>query len=493
MDPFSKLPSLIQTEIFIHLQSEISIKKVIQASPSMLWRFVAYKKSVLSRIMNDILHEDTSGDLLRDALGIVYISDKASARKYQETKMWQTMELPGTLKHDQLETLWRLFSRMITFIEDYASKATSVYPPRAYLGIPDIINGNGSYFKGQRLETKVVRFMSLTGTERYRFLRAFARYELLCKIFYPRKRSPEETYTMEKQLIAMSEDSDLTMMTSVHEYYRGVYGALFAHCQDSWLPDIPQPPKTGQSSDTNIPESSRYGLLFPDNTYFSAAAYEEDMEKYGRYLASDLPCVGLDCLSQILLFMNEATGREPILKAWLETLSFRFGVAWRVLLPESLADRELCSYNRPQAEHRGLEQSDEEPEYDEVSMDRFGTVIHKRSPHLKRLHGFQLHIYRQRAWGLFDDDRLYPMHNNHFPTLNEFDQMEKAFQDKVFLAPDLERSRRRSQKWQDYWALRTLEPPEQQCSEEDNKVSTKGYVGPCVRFFSASSGKLPIT
>ncbi|KAH7216955.1 uncharacterized protein BKA55DRAFT_599655 [Fusarium redolens] len=316
--------------------------------------------------MNDILHEDTSGNLLRDALGIVYISDKASARKYQETKMWQTMELPGTLKHDQLETLWRLFSRMITFIEDYASKATSVYPPRAYLGIPDIINGNGSYFKGQRLETKVVRFMSLTGTERYRFLRAFARYELLCKIFYPRKRSPEETYTMEKQLIAMSEDSDLTMMTSVHEYYRG-------------------------------------------------------------------------------------------------------------------------------AEHRGLEQSDEEPEYDEVSMDRFGTVIHKRSPHLKRLHGFQLHIYRQRAWGLFDDDRLYPMHNNHFPTLNEFDQMEKAFQDKVFLAPDLERSRRRSQKWQDYWALRTLEPPEQQCSEEDNKVSTKGYVGPCVRFFSASSGKLPIT
>ncbi|KAJ0134666.1 Uncharacterized protein HZ326_22278 [Fusarium oxysporum f. sp. albedinis] len=71
MDPFSILPSLVQTEIFVHLQSDISVKQVIQASPSMLWHFIAYKKSILRCIMDGILNGDTSGDLLRDALELM--------------------------------------------------------------------------------------------------------------------------------------------------------------------------------------------------------------------------------------------------------------------------------------------------------------------------------------------------------------------------------------------------------------------------------------
>lgn len=489
MDPFSKLPSIFQSEILVHLQSEISIKKVIQASPSMLWHFVTYKKSVLRRIVNDILHEDTSGDLLRDALGIIYISDKASAKKYQETNMWVTMELPDTLEQDQLETLWRLFSRMITFIEDYVSKATSVYLPRAYLGIPDILNGSGSYFKGQRLDTEVVKFMSLTSTERHRFLSAFAKYELFCKIYYPRKGFPEEWSTMEEQLLAMSKDSDLTMMNSVHEYYQSVYGALFAHCQESWLPDIPEPPKTEKSSDTNIPKSSRYALLFPDNTYFSAEAYEEDMEIYGRYLAHELPRFGLDCLSQILLFMNEATGGELILKAWLKTLSFRFCMPWICLLPERLTKRELRDYNRPQTDQRFRLVNCDELEDGETREHQGGTSIGNWSPPWLTFGKHQLPVYRQRARGLFDDDRLYPKYGNHFPMLDELAGTMKEL--KKTLAPNVERSRRRSQKWQDYWASRILEPPDQQCSEGDDAASTKGHLGPRVRFFEALSSKLP--
>ncbi|KAL5589993.1 hypothetical protein ACKRZS_005765 [Fusarium odoratissimum] len=163
MDPFSILPSLVQTEIFVHLQSDISVKQVIQASPSMLWHFIAYKKSILRCIMDGILNGDTSGDLLRDALGIIYISDKASAKRYRQTEMWKTMELPDTLDLEQLEALWHIISCMIIFIEDYVSKATSECPPRAYLGILDLLNGSGSYFKVQRLDTNAVRFSSLTG------------------------------------------------------------------------------------------------------------------------------------------------------------------------------------------------------------------------------------------------------------------------------------------------------------------------------------------
>ncbi|KAL9561671.1 hypothetical protein ACKAV7_014227 [Fusarium commune] len=81
---------------------------------------------------------------------------------YQETEMWKTMELPNSLDLEQLETLWHMFSRMIIFIEDYVSKATSECPPRAYLCIPDLLNGSGSYSKGQGLDTYAVRFSSLT-------------------------------------------------------------------------------------------------------------------------------------------------------------------------------------------------------------------------------------------------------------------------------------------------------------------------------------------
>ncbi|KLP23487.1 uncharacterized protein LW94_8599 [Fusarium fujikuroi] len=477
MDPFLKLPSIVQSEILVHLQSEISIKMVIQASPSMLWHFVAYKKSVLRRIMNDILHEDTSGVLLRDAQGIIYISDKASAKNYLETKMWMTMELPDTLEQDQLEKLWRLFSRMITFIEDYVSKATSAYLPRAYLGIPDILNGSGSYFKGQRLDTEAVRFMSLTRAERHRFLSAFAKYELFCKIYYPRKRFPEEWLNIEKQLLAISKDSDLMMMNSVHEYYQGVYGALFAHCQESWLPDIPETPKKEQSSDANIRKSSRYPLLFPDNTYFNAEVYEADMEIYGRYLAHELPRFGLDCLSQILSFMNEAAGREHILKAWLKTLSFRFGMPWTCLLPQNPVKRELRHYNR-------LRDNCDELEDGEIREGHSGNSFVNLTSGKH-----QLPIYRQRARALFDDNRLYPKHGNHFPTLDELAGTIKEL--KKTLAPNVERSRRRSQKWQDYWASRILEPPDRQSSEGEVEASINGHLGPCVRFFGAPNDKLP--
>ncbi|KAF5572467.1 hypothetical protein FPANT_13049 [Fusarium pseudoanthophilum] len=475
MDPLSTLPSIVQSEILVQLQSEISIKKIIQASPSMLGHFVTYKKSILRRIMNDILDGDTSGNLLRDALGIIYIQDKASAERYLEAKMWITIELPDTLEQDQLETLWRLFSRMITLIEDYVSKATSAYLPRAYLGIPDILNGSGSYFKGQRLDTEVVGFMSLTRTERHRFLSAFAKHELFCKIYHPLEGLPPpgEWSAMKEQLLAMSKDFDLSMINSVDEYYQGVYGALFAHCQESWLPDIPENFKTGQSSETNIPKSSRHALLFPDNTHFSAEVYEEDMEIYGRYLASKLPRFGLDFLSQILLFMKEVAGRGLILKAWLKTLPFRSHIPWTWLLPTGLAKKELRHYNRPLVNCNKLEGGESREHLGSTSFDKH-----------------QLTIYRQRARGLFDNNRLYPNYNNHFPTLEELAGEMKALN--KMLAPRVERSRRRSQKWQDYWAMRTLEPPDQQCSEEDVEASTEGHVGPYVRFFEAMSSKLPV-
>ncbi|EMT74433.1 hypothetical protein FOC4_g10002548 [Fusarium odoratissimum] len=252
MDPFSILPSLVQTEIFVHLQSDIGVK-------------------------------------------------------YRQIEMWKTMELPDTLDLEQLEALWHIISRMIIVIEDYVSKATSECPPLAYLGTLDLLNGSGSYFKGQRLDTTAVRFSSLTGA----------------------------------------------------------------------------------------------------------------------------------------------------------------------------------------SSQRQLKETENNPEDDEVITYSARDIIYLHGSCCLSLHGIQLRTYRQRAWGLFDDDRLYPKHVTHFPTLNDIQQIEKAFLNRAWLDAELEIRRGWSQTWQEYWFLRMPEPPGKCYDERDDEVAIDGYLGPRGRFFRACSEKLP--
>ncbi|KAH6979260.1 hypothetical protein EDB82DRAFT_248622 [Fusarium venenatum] len=83
------------------------------------------------------------------------------------------------------------------------------------------------------------------------------------------------------------------------------------------------------------------------------------------------------------------------------------------------------------------------------------------------VHVFQVRMYRQRAWGFFDDHRLYSNIASHFPSLYqnfkiissevEFSiRLECKFGNDVSAEYDnrqeRERHRRRSQHWQDYWA-----------------------------------------
>ncbi|KAF5540021.1 hypothetical protein FPHYL_12146 [Fusarium phyllophilum] len=479
MDPFSKLPSLVQTEIFVHLQSDINIKQVIRASPYMLWHFVTYKKSVIRRVLNNIVPLSTSGDIIRDALRIIDISDKATAKRYNDTDLSQDMKLPDNLTDEQLRTLWLLFIRIIPFIEDYISKATSVYPPRAYIGIPDVRDGSGSYFEWQRLETNIVKFTSLTSAERHRFLSAFMRYELFCKIFPPRVHNYEEQLARGRRLATMCRGSDWRILLSVHEYYGTVYGALFAHGANSWLPDIPELSKTVHS----VP--SEYGLLFPDNIYLDAGEYETDLDTNGRTLAHVLPCFGLDCLTQILLYVRKATWHKLILKTWLRTSSIFYWHDWKPWiewLPNSLTDEEIRSYDQPRTYQPGQGRN----------VINRGTVITYKPGNLRHqtVKRIQVSTYRQRAWGLFDDDRLYPKHTHHFPTFSQLYRMQTEFEEKGSRGR-LERKHRRSQKWQDYWAS-DIQPTLRLNNAADADVDTiVGHLGPCVRCFSAPNEKLP--
>ncbi|EWG51682.1 hypothetical protein FVEG_16835 [Fusarium verticillioides 7600] len=422
MDPFSKLPSLVQTEIFVQLRSDTSIKQITRASPSMLWHFVTFRKSIIRRIINHIAPPTTSGDIIRDALRIIDISDNAAAERYKDTDLSRKAKAPDNLTDDQLRRLWRLFVRMIHFIEDYISKATSVYPPRAYMGIPDVIDGSGSYFQGQRLETNAVRFTTLTSAERHRFLSAFMRHELLCKIFYPRDRYLGEEIAMGRPLAKMCQEADWEILLSVHAYYTAVYGALFAHGASSWFPGIPEQCQRGEPPQSSVP--TEYGLLFPDNIFLNAREYEKDLDTNNQVLAYVLPCFGLDCLTQILLYVRKAVWHEFILKTWLRTLPFATWYDWSLWteeLPNSLTETEFTSYDRPRTDQprRG---------YNGINWDR-GITFRPGNQRHEWVKDVQLAAYRQRAWGLFDDDRLYPKHTNHFPPFHELYRMQTEFEE----------------------------------------------------------------
>jgi hypothetical protein len=316
MDPFQRLPTLIQTEILVHLETESSITQLIQASPSMLSHFLTYKKSILRRILDHLPEGDASGHLLKDALGIIYVTDVTTAKAYHHGNLWQTRELPDPIGLADLQTLFRLFSRVIRMLEDYATKATSIYPPRDYLDLPDLVFNKGAGFKGQQLSIKKVRFSFLSPAERYQFLRAFLRHELFCRVYHPKYwhstelNDPEDLWAR----YGNSESPSLNDLSSVHEYHESVYGALFAHCQDSWLPDVPDQSATqameehARANDGGYrvkPTSRDYGLLFPDNMFFSAKRYLEDLNYHCVGKQGDLSFFGLNLLVQLIRFLKK--------------------------------------------------------------------------------------------------------------------------------------------------------------------------------------------
>ncbi|KAJ4129132.1 hypothetical protein NW768_007665 [Fusarium equiseti] len=178
------LPTLIQREIIVRLGTEHSLRSLFKAYPSMRVHYDHYERSILQQILRTLFPDDEEKNILKDLLTIPEMNNLRQLHytfngilSYRRRKR---LSDPADL--DELRAVHRLVSRIIIFIEDYLSKATSRFPPRAYMSLPDLSWGTGSKFRGRSLDTKLVPFTTLRRSERYRLLRAFVRYELVCKI-----------------------------------------------------------------------------------------------------------------------------------------------------------------------------------------------------------------------------------------------------------------------------------------------------------------------
>ena len=231
--------------------------------------FKQYENRILHRILRNLIVDDEEDDIVKDIFAITrdlpcgkWYGDPRNSRILIQSL---TNHLESPIAISRLRSIHRLLSRVITFIEDYVSKATSGYPPRAYLGIPDLKWGTGSWFKPRRLDTRLVPFTSLTRPERYRLLRAFVRYELNCFIYRIAGRLSDPSYDrLVKDFNAFCgwNASDILAFYSAHDYYKTLYGVVFGRCGDAWLANT-----TGDGRE----------LMYPDSLFFDAHEHFKDL------------------------------------------------------------------------------------------------------------------------------------------------------------------------------------------------------------------------
>lgn len=163
-----------------------------------------------------------------------------------------------------LKSLDGLYNQLSAYMEDYITKATAIYSPRAYLALPGLSPKRSEpQFRNKSIGLKLLKLVDLSDLERKRLLRAFLRYELICKVYHPRQGTPAELDTIDQQSIRANfrlQGGEYEAIKCVYGYVGDLYGAVFAHHADAWLPSIPKVPCTKSSNTV-----SRSDLLFPDN------------------------------------------------------------------------------------------------------------------------------------------------------------------------------------------------------------------------------------
>ncbi|KAF5646154.1 hypothetical protein F52700_1844 [Fusarium sp. NRRL 52700] len=440
MDPFTRIPAELRMQIFSFLQSKATISSLIQASPIMLHQYLGYKNT----ITRNLLERDFNDKMIQDAMGIILFPSLREARRStslvdEHLESWQSRKLPNPLATRDaflIDQLDQLHSLLMVFVEDYITKATAAFPPREYICLPQLSHSQRYLvFKGQKV-TKRFDSCHLTEAERRRFLKAFLQVELL-SLTHKALSFTTGNRMLVTKLSRTFKRRHMEVFHCIWVYASSLYGAIFAHCSDAWLPAVDAPPETR--------------LLFPDNFF-------ADPVEYGRD-------VGIKSQEELLAVKNMA--------------SYGFPLIFTITRPqdtealESYA-KKLCSFKMDPTldlerwfKRRLSREWKYGPHYQHhysYRQNLTGRTWWKSIGSPLPLHfGVVIKIFQQRAWPFFDDDHHYPEDTAVqpvFPNRYYLYYMEQERQDEISsLCGSVIVSRgrvertlnefRRSQNWQD--------------------------------------------
>ncbi|EYB24264.1 hypothetical protein FG05_30493 [Fusarium graminearum] len=455
MDMFSRLPTLVHTTILGQIQSDRDLFSLIRASPQSLQLYARYRCTVARQRLARFLELDTDGNMIQDALAIINFPRINQSSPIPLAIMSDWFDMLNTRSFNyrhSIDSLYPFFTRLVVFIEDYLAKSLDPFPVRACMTLPTI--GRSApcmQFKGKETDVKPVSFGMFPAHTQRRLLQAFISYELRCKIYDPRVWDPLERNSYASMVDRLNERltlSDCEELHCVFEYIKSMYGAVKAQStDDTWFPDRQVPNPTVQSrprndEDADLPSARDLGLLYPDNLYFDGA-----LRSIPRKL-DILSCLGLDLLSSIIQNSRFDDGTGISIDTHITHLTFYFSdKAWIIRDPFNYNHRLLTSRSRLRSWLRDMPLAVSRRHGD------YRGYVRQRKQDLE-LQVLQSKIYRQRGWIFFRDS---PGPQPILPSAEHIVEEYDSVSDWICL--ELEKHRRRSQKWQDYWAGRTLDDP----------------------------------
>lgn len=196
MDPFSKLPCQIHLIILGSLSSLREVKALSRASPVMSQQFQAMKciigASYVRRTLDDSLIQDAVAIITFPRAPDKLDQEEHYARVCTHLRIWGGKRLedptrPETFDESMIIQLEKLCSWIWRYIDDYLSKATSDFLPRAYSRMPTwSLLAQAKTQRTVQHEAQHFDRSVLTREQRHQILKAFLRYELLCRIYGPR-------------------------------------------------------------------------------------------------------------------------------------------------------------------------------------------------------------------------------------------------------------------------------------------------------------------
>ncbi|KAJ3541692.1 hypothetical protein NM208_g4485 [Fusarium decemcellulare] len=445
MDPFSRIPPEIRLQIILQLRSRGDVSRLTCASRLMLDQF-RESRSYINRFL---IHLDFEGDddLIQDAMAIltfppitwtVYMG--APSVVTDHVSLWAGHQLPNPFAQndpDMRDAFEKLYNQLRMFIQDYITKATATFPPRAYLCLRDMSSSRETWTFRSQPVSDIRKFIlsDLEDLEMKRLLRAFIRYELIIRLLKGRgrKRLNEAGWKLKKYLSLDFPYWETEAIRSVGEYIETLYAAMFAQCGESWLPT---PDQVGNSCLSQ-------GLLFPDNMRVNPELYAKDLASLLRTdglevrldqvtLYSMLSVCGLDLVVNFIALAAAGSTGRCHLKEWFKCF---------------LGSTRYCFWRDQTPFYSQKDLRNTEHIQDPVAPG-LGSHLHA---HLLSKYPVLPQIYRQRAWAFLDDDRLFPQHSTprHLPEEDELQPGSEKMDPDWFFNPAAVRAQRRSQKWQD--------------------------------------------
>ncbi|KAF5589329.1 hypothetical protein FPANT_6372 [Fusarium pseudoanthophilum] len=384
----------------------------------MLSQYRVSKTTIRRQYVVNLLAGDRHKDLLQDALGLLYLelSDERPDNHVMKyiIRQWNSKSLPDPfLQKDQaaIAKLYKLFSSMSMFVEDYISKATSSNPPQAYLCLPQIGDPNrGLYYKEHSFSPRHVTLDDLTSSERHHLIWAFIKYDMFYKIQAPKMAlltgDNEHSAICEKGFKEFT-IGEREALSCVFDYVTAVYGALFTastRCSTRHtsitLQDTPANPAR---------------LLYPDNLYFSPSFAFDDMKlpsKCIREYAINLAVLGFDLLRDLVRFANKAQPED--MRSWFYTI-ISHGERSDYLSLRHHRFPFLETFREIPADRR-----DGSPRALLVQRLIVAGIWNLNQGSVLSWCTLRL-IFRQRAWVFLDDTRLLQKGLGHFPAMEDLE------------------------------------------------------------------------